>query len=145
MQEFTPDQIEAMRQVVSDSDRSKQPNVFDLSKPPMVPYKFQKFPQMVYDHKKSRPSRYKTYKTAQGEERHDFIPVKYATKMAKNDAELKSLLAQGYEENPPVFDDPTEPDEAAYEAEFSASDIAELDSEPTDAPRRGRPRKEVTA
>jgi len=47
--ELSHAEIERMRQIVKDHDVSRQPmKTIDLNNPPKEPYKYQKFPKMVY-------------------------------------------------------------------------------------------------
>lgn len=42
------EQIEALREVLAQHDKKHTENVFDLSKPPKVPYVYQEFPKSLY-------------------------------------------------------------------------------------------------
>lgn len=48
---LTHDEIERMRQIVLQHDQSTQKGMkeFDLNNPPKEPYRFRKFPMLVYD------------------------------------------------------------------------------------------------
>lgn len=104
MSDFTLEEIEKMRETVLKSDREKiTNNVFDLSKPPVVPYRHQEFPKIVYDHSKSVPSRDIMKKMGTGNEELIHIPAKLAHRIVKDEKELKAALKAGFVEIPPVL------------------------------------------
>jgi hypothetical protein len=98
---FTNEEIEKMRETVLKADRAKiSNNVFDLSKPPVVQYRHQEFPKMVYDHAKSEPSRDIMRKSGNGNEELIHIPAKHAHKIVNNADELAEALSKGFQEKP---------------------------------------------
>jgi len=107
MERFDPstlsfEELDTLRRVLLEADRKSQPNSFDLSKPPVVPYQFHKFPKMVYDHKASKPPSDKTVRGPYGEELRHTAAV-YVTRTVKNEEELQEALSEGYREDPPTF------------------------------------------
>lgn len=101
---WSTEEIEKMREAVLQSDKAKiTNNVFDLSKPPQVPYKYQEFPKLVYKHEASEPSKDILKKMGTGNEEMIHIPAKYATKTVANEKELKAAIKAGYQEDPPIM------------------------------------------
>lgn len=53
---ITQEEIERMRQIVKQHDSERTPmTIHDLNNPPKQPYRYQKFPMMVYDAQRSHP------------------------------------------------------------------------------------------
>lgn len=76
--ELTETDIERMRQLLQQHDLKRKPaQIHDLNNPPREPYRFQKFPQMIY-----RDS---------------------ATRIVRSEAELSDALALGWTEQPVSF------------------------------------------
>jgi len=48
MSQFTPEEVERMRKIVMEADQQKPVETIDLNNPKPKPYRFQKYPQMVY-------------------------------------------------------------------------------------------------
>lgn len=48
MSQFTPEEVERMRQIVMGYDQQKPVETIDLNNPKPKPYRFQKFPKMIY-------------------------------------------------------------------------------------------------
>lgn len=48
MSQFTPEEVERMRKIVMEADQQKPVETIDLNNPKPKPYRFQKFPKMVY-------------------------------------------------------------------------------------------------
>lgn len=54
MQELSFEEVNRMRQIVQNFDASRRPmTTTDLNNPPKEPYRFQKFPMMVYQGKQT--------------------------------------------------------------------------------------------
>lgn len=111
-QQYTQDQIEAMRRVVMESDKARSQNVFDLSKPNVMPYKYEPFPKMLYDHKRSKaPYWRERVVTIPGigiTKERELVPAELAYKIVDNEEQLKQALAEGYRKDAPRFDAPGE-------------------------------------
>lgn len=124
MSEFTPEEIEKMRETVLKADRAKiTNNVFDLSKPPVVPYRHQEFPKLVYDHAASEPSRDIMRKSGNGNEELIHIPAKHAHRIVKDEKELKAALKAGFVETPAVLGHIGVSGEAEKEVEVELSGL----------------------
>ena len=99
-------EIDRMRDILAQQDARRTPNVFDLSKPPVVPYSHQEFPKTVYHHKQSKPGRIITREVAIDgrpvDSTHHVAP-KIVSKTVKNADELQKALADGWDEKPPTF------------------------------------------
>jgi len=134
--QFTPEEIEKMRETVLKADRAKiTNNVFDLSKPPVVAYRHQEFPKMVYDHEKSEPSRDIMRKSGNGNEELIHIPAKHAHKIVKNADELAEALSKGFKEQPAALGHiPV----GAEEVEEEEIEGAEPETEPQARKKPGR-------
>ena len=48
MSQFTPEEVERMRKIVMEADQQKPVETIDLNNPKPKPYRFQKFPKMIY-------------------------------------------------------------------------------------------------
>jgi hypothetical protein len=48
MSQFTPEEVERMRKIVMENDQQKPVETIDLNNPKPKPYRFQKFPKMIY-------------------------------------------------------------------------------------------------
>ena len=91
--ELSHAEIERMRQIVKDHDAARQPmKTIDLNNPPKEPYKFQKFPKMVY---------------GDGN----------LTMLVHSEEELSEALADGYSEEAPVMEVQPEALSPKYQAE----------------------------
>lgn len=103
--ELTHDEIERMRQIVLQHDQSTQKGMkeFDLNNPPKEPYRFKKFPMLVYD------------------------PDTGDHQQVENEAELKEALAEGWvNERPPV--EAAEPELSGDDAAEAAAIQKKLDA-----------------
>ena len=104
--ELTHDEIERMRQIVLQHDQATQKGMkeFDLNNPPKEPYRFKKFPMLVYD------------------------PDDGSHQQVENEAELKEALAEGWvlvHERPAV--EAAEPELTGEEAAEAAEIQKKLD------------------
>src|SRR5215472_14197564 len=50
--QISPEEIERMRQIVAQHDQTNKQGIreFDLNDPPKLPYRYQEYPKVVYDH-----------------------------------------------------------------------------------------------
>lgn len=111
-QNFTPEQIEGMRQILFQHDKAQAINWFDPNRPQIVPYAYREFPKVLYKHEGCLPSRPRVRRTALGEEVLEFLPPVFQTKTVNNEKELKTALAQGWKAEQPNFNTPAEETEA---------------------------------
>jgi len=86
MSQFTPEEVERMRKIVMEADQQKPVETIDLNNPKPKPYRFQKFPKMVY-------------------------ALDEAGKhlLVKSEEELEDAIAGGWSEEAPVFEVVDEP------------------------------------
>ena len=54
--QLSPEEIERMRAIVAQHDQTNKGGIkeFDLNDPPKVPYRYQEYPKVVYDHEGRR-------------------------------------------------------------------------------------------
>ena len=139
-QPLTAVEAEQMRSLLQRYDSEHKPiQVHNINDPPKTPYRFQEFPQMVYNHQESAPAHNETRTAIVGssvleETVHVRAHVEY--KIVKNAEELREALDSGWSVDPPEFRE--EPEYA-----LSASNRAEVErAEATlvAARKRGRPR-----
>ena len=105
--QMSMEEVDRMRAILHEQDKRRVPNVFDLSKPPVVPYTFQKFPMTVYNPKGSTPPKIiRTEKAVENRlvvsETH--VAARLQMKMVNSEKELEKALKDGWQEKPPVFD-----------------------------------------
>lgn len=129
MSQITDEEIQKMREMIANHDAETSEEVdFDPSKV-KVPYRFQKFPMVVYNHARSR--------AACDEERNvlrgslvvaEVVHVKahLASMLVQHQQELDAALSAGWSEAPPEFKEEQE-DEPSVDEQAVAV-------------RRGRPR-----
>lgn len=112
--QLSHEEIERMRQIVQQHDAERKPmQVFDLNNPPKEPYRFQKFPMMVYDLTHSEPGH-------------------VVSQIVRSEEELESALARGWVETAPAYPDQyAESLSVKYEAEADR-----IDSQIQEARRR---------
>ena len=107
------DEAERLRALLQQHDKQSMPKQFDMNAPPKIPYVFQPFPQMLYDH------------------------VNRETMIVHSAEERKEWLAQGWREDAFPREVPQEvsldPDEAA--------EVAKVDMVLQAKRGPGRPRK----
>src|SRR6516164_1439367 len=50
--QISPEEIERMRAIIAQHDQTNKGGIkeFDLNNPPRLPYRFQEYPKVVYDH-----------------------------------------------------------------------------------------------
>lgn len=94
--QVTQSEIESMRRIVAqhDSQNKNSLKVMDPNNPPKEPYKFQKFPLSLYDHKKCEPAQDKKVGVKVGNiitEQTVHVPAKHRTLIVNNEAELARL------------------------------------------------------
>ena len=119
------EEIERMRRIVQQHDSEKKPmQIYNLNDPPREPYRFQKFPMMLFDHAHSHPGR-------------------IVRMVANNEGELEKALENGWNEKPPAYrEERVEPLSAAYQAEANR-----VDAQIQEANKRGpgRPKRSEVA
>lgn len=95
--ELSFEEVERMRQIVQMHDSQRQPmQTIDLNNPPKQPYKFQKFPMMIY--------------STDGQ-----------NIIVKSEQQLQDALAEGWLEQPPMTAEAVEqPLAAKYQSEAAA-------------------------
>lgn len=109
-QQLTEVEAAQMRQILARHDSESKPvQIHDLNRPPQAPYRFQKFPMMVYDLENSYPSRDEDQARRNGmgiESVH--IPAKVVSAIVNSEDELEQLLATGWSEQAPAFSEERE-------------------------------------
>lgn len=107
LRDFSIEQIDGLRDALLKRDVEQLKNSFiDLGKPPQVPYKFQKFPMLVYKHEASKPAHdIVRINRLDGKEELSHVEAKYVSKTVNSEDELKSALDSGYREDVPLWDD----------------------------------------
>ena len=88
MSQFTPEEVERMRKIVMESDQQKPVETIDLNNPKPKPYRFQKYPQMVYGVDES------------GKAMHMLV---------QSDEQLAQAIEDGWSEEAPVVEVVEEP------------------------------------
>lgn len=86
MSQFTPEEVERMRKIVMEADQQKPVETIDLNNPKPKPYRFQKFPKMIYSLDESGKNM-----------------------MVRSEEELEEALAEGWTEDAPVIEQIEEP------------------------------------
>lgn len=116
--QLSPEEIERMRQIVQQHDSERKPiQIVDLNNPPKEPYRFQKFPKMVYDLAHSEPGH-------------------VVSQIVRSEDDLEAALEQGWSESAPAYsDEHVEPLSPVYAAQAQRVD------EQLAARRPGRPRR----
>jgi hypothetical protein len=101
-------EIERMRQIVSQADSQNKNGIapMDLNNPPKEPYRYQKFPMMVYNHGKSVAAHdevkgVKVGNVITNETVH--VPAKLVSTIVNNEKELEKALKAGWKAEPPEF------------------------------------------
>ena len=116
--ELSFEEVERMRQIVQMHDASRKPmTTTDLNNPPKEPYRFQKFPMVVY--------------------------ADNQTRIVRSEDELQSALGEGWSQDASSFNDkPEESLSAAYQME-----AAQVQQKIEEASKRkpGRPRASEVA
>lgn len=123
MNPLSHDEIERMRQIVQQHDSQRKPiQIVDLNNPPKEPYRFQKFPKMVYDLTHSEPGH-------------------VVNRIVRSEDDLEAALAQGWSESAPAYsDERIEPLSPVYAAQAQRVDEQLAAGRPG---RPGRPRHNV--
>ena len=106
--QLTQAEIEQMRRIVGlhDAQSKNTLKVMDPNNPPKEPYKYQKFPMTVYDHKKCAPAHEKTVGVKVGHivtEQTVHVPAKHHTLIVYSEAELAKARKAGWSEEAPNF------------------------------------------
>lgn len=124
MAELSFEEIQRMRQIVQMHDAQRAPmQTIDLNNPPKEPYRFQKFPTMVYDHEHSSSK-------------------KIINKAVYSQDELDAAVAEGWVNTPPSFSEEREESlSASYQME-----VAQVQEKLEQTKRKpGRPRNTEVA
>jgi len=129
-QQLSESEIAHMRTLLAQHDsENKKVTIHDLNHPPREPYRFQKFPMMVYDLQNSYPSQDKVRPKANGagvETVH--IPAKVVSRLVQSEDQLQAALADGWDEEAPAFNEErVEPLSAQYSNEAGRID-AEIEA-----------------
>lgn len=105
--QLTVNEIEKMRELLAQHDaQNSEGSDFDPSKV-VIPYRYQKFPMMIYDHSKSYPAHEREQTVTRGSmvvNEIVHVTANLASKVVRNQAELEEHLEQGWSENPPSFE-----------------------------------------
>lgn len=104
-EQFRPDEIERMRQIIAqvDGNNHKPMQTLDLNNPPRVPYRFQKFPMMVYDLERSTPAHEEERVNRSGFVEWVQVGAHVVTLLVQNEDQLQTALAEGWSEQAPGF------------------------------------------
>jgi hypothetical protein len=142
-QALTPVEAEQMRSILQRYDNDRKPvQIHNLNDPPKVPYRYQKFPKMLYNHEQSEPAHEVTKSAIVGSsviEERVHVRAKVVTIIVHNESDLAEYLADGWREDAPEFRADLEDTlSRAYEAEAARADD-QLRRKP------GRPRKDAGA
>jgi hypothetical protein len=97
--ELTAQEIERMRAIVAQHDRGQRAEEFDLNNPKTAPYRYQRFPKMIYSHAK-RDSR-----------------------IVRSEDELQGFMELGWTDQPY----PAEPTETVQLDAASAAEVEQVD------------------
>lgn len=101
---LTHEQWEQLRSALLQHDeQTSKIQIHDLNNPPQQPYRFKKFPMMVYDHRNSHPAHDVEEPRAFGVLELVHVPAKIAKRIVNSEAELEAALAEGFEQAPPPF------------------------------------------
>lgn len=93
-------EIEAMRQIVMQSDSTGKIAEFDINNPPKVAYRHQAFPKMLYNHAASEPSRVEI-DVENGKRIEKHIEPKLVTMKVNDQEQLEDALQAGWSEQVP--------------------------------------------
>jgi hypothetical protein len=141
-EQLTEVEISRMRQILAQHDSQSKPmTTIDLNNPPKQPYRFQKFPMMIYDLENSQPAHEIERNRPNGlgfETVH--IAAKVVSMVVQNEEQLKNALEAGWTEQAPAFGE-----EPEYALSAKLQNEAERVQSQIDSVKRGpgRPRKEV--
>ncbi len=141
-EQISASDVEKMRAIVQgyDNQRKKAP-IHDLNNPPREPYRFQKFPMMVYNLAQSQPAHEETRSAIVGSsviEERVHIRAKVVSMVVHSEEDLKAALANGWSKNAPNFaDEPEGGLSAKYQRE-----VETIEEQLAGARRRGNPHKE---
>lgn len=127
--EITPVEAEQLRSILQRYDNDHKPiAIYNLNDPPKVPYRYQKFPKMLYNHEESAPAHEETRTAVVGSsvlEETVHIRAKVVTLIVANEQQYQDALAEGWREDAPEFrDEPEDTLSAKYQAEAQTADAA---------------------
>lgn len=97
-------EADRLRELLFAHDRQQSSNVFDLSKPPVVPYQHKKFPVTVYNHESSEPPAIELRRYPDGREDEVHVGAKLVTRVVRDEEELSAAVAEGWALDVPTFD-----------------------------------------
>ena len=121
-EQLTEVEISRMRQILAQHDSEHKPmQTIDLNNPPRVPYKYQKFPMMLYDLVNSHPARDEEQPRRNGPGFDTIhIPAKVITLLVNSETQLKKAIEEGWSDQAPNFSEEQEfPLSAKYQNEAS--------------------------
>ena len=141
--EITPVEAEQLRSILQRYDNDHKPiAIHNLNDPPKTPYRYQKFPKMLYNHDESEPAHEITKSAIVGSsviEETVHVRAKVVSMIVHNERDFEKAIADGWREDAPEFrDEPADTLSAAYKAEANRAD-EQLRRRP------GRPKKETVA
>lgn len=107
-QNFTIEQVDAMRDALRKIDANSRPKTIDMSQPVIVPYKYRAFPKVLYNHEECKPSRFETKDSALPGAKSETraVPPVFVTKTVNSQVELDEALAEGWKVEAPDFNVP---------------------------------------
>lgn len=139
-QQLTEVEVNQMRQILAQHDSQNKPmTTIDLNNPPKEPYRFQKFPMMVYDLEHSHPARSEEQLQRNNTLLEVHIPAKVVFATVGSEDELQSALQAGWSDKAPDF---TAEEETPLSPRY-AGEAARLDEQIRRKP--GRPARVVEA
>lgn len=102
--ELQRSEIERMRSILMEHDRKVNTSaytVIDISKPPVKPYVYNKFPMLVYDPQSNQPAHSVTITNLLGQGDTQHIPWKCETRIVNGEEELAAAIKDGWSEKAP--------------------------------------------
>lgn len=142
--ELTAEEIERMRQLVAAHDGQHKPvTTVDLNNPPRVPYRFQKFPMIVYDLENSYAAHdvpvTDRLGNPTGATQH--VTARIVSRVVNSEHELHAALEDGWSENAPEFREV--PEEVLSSKYLGEAERVQAQIDEAKRRRGGRPRKDA--
>lgn len=103
-QQLSVNEINRMREIVAASDKQAAGVTMDLSKPIIMPNPNLEYPKTMYNHEQSDPGFWAVKKTSAGDDL-SYVNARYVTRMAKDKADEKDAVENGWSTLPPVMED----------------------------------------
>jgi hypothetical protein len=138
-QQLSETEIQTMRRMLAEHDSKQKPvTIHDLNAPPREPYRFQKFPMMVYDLERSNAAFEEEQRMPNGGFQMVHVAARVVSRLVQSEHELKQALADGWSESAPEYrEERDEPLNARY-----AGEAARVDAQIEETKRKaGRPTK----